>query len=65
MATAVLTTEGTTDALRRQVRLRAEWLDSLSAADRDALGDAPLREVDAGFDAWLRVRRAVGHDGGG
>lgn len=44
--------------------LRARWLLTLSAAERDALDDRPLREVDALFDAW-REAGGVSADGAG
>jgi hypothetical protein len=40
--------------------LRARWLLALPPDERDALGDLPLREVDALFDAW----REAGGDSG-
>lgn len=33
---------------------RAQWLRSLSSAERDELFDLPLRTVDALFEGWLR-----------
>jgi hypothetical protein len=41
---------------------RAQWLRSLSQAQRDELVDLPLRAVDAHFDAWLE--RSGGEAGG-
>lgn len=45
-----------TQPTREQILLRASWLRSLPAEERDDLDDLPLREVDRRFDAWCEAR---------
>jgi len=47
---------------QEQMLLRARWLMTLSADERDGLGSLSLREVDALFDAWREDGNGSGDD---